>query len=154
MTLHLIRHATAGHRGQWNGNDLDRPLDERGEAQADAIAARLADSPIRAVWSSIAVRCVQTATPLADAFGLEVETMRALAEGARPFDLVELLREEAAADGDLALFTHGDLIPEALSYFRRDGMRVVGRRGCEKASIWSLETAGHDIVRGVYLAAP
>ena len=80
--------------------------------------------------------------------------MRVLTEGARPVDVLELLRGEAAVDGDLVLCSHGDLIPEVLNRLLRNGMTVVGARGCEKGSIWSLETKGRDIVRGSYLASP
>lgn len=154
MTLHLIRHAAAGDRSRWDGDDLERPLSERGRQQAAAIAAHLEDAPVRAIFSSIATRCVQTVEPMAEARRLEVQTMRVLTEGGRPVDLVELLRTEAALDGDLVLCSHGDLIPEVLNRFLRDGMSIVGPRGCEKGSIWSLETKGRDIVRGTYLASP
>ena len=154
MTLHLIRHAAAGDRTRWDGDDLERPLDQRGQAQATAIAAHFAGAPVRAVWSSIATRCVQTVSPLAEMHQLDVQPMRVLTEGARPGDVLELLRAEAPVDGDLVLCSHGDLIPEVLNRLLRDGMTVVGARGCEKGSIWSLETKGRDIVRGTYLASP
>ncbi len=154
MTLHLIRHAAAGDRTRSDADDLERPLDERGRLQAAAITTHLEHTPVRAIWSSIATRCVETVTPLAEARQLEVQTTRVLTEGALPVDVLELLREEAAVDGDLVLCSHGDLIPEVLNRLLRDGMAIVGARGCEKGSIWSLETKGRDIIRGNYLATP
>ena len=154
MTIHLIRHATAGDRHRWDGDDLDRPLDTRGRGQADAIAVRLADAPIRAIWSSLAVRCIDTVAPLAEATGLEVRTSRALTEGADWSQVIDLLDDEAAGAGDVAFCSHGDLIPEALNHLLRRGMEITGPRGCAKASIWSLETRGSEVVRAVYLAAP
>ena len=154
MTIHLIRHATAGDRHRWHGDDLDRPLDKKGRRQAAAIAARLGDAPITAVWSSIAVRCVETVTPLATTLGLEVRTSRALTEGASWSDFIELVEEQSDPDGDVAFCSHGDLIPETLNHLLRRGLEVTGPRGCAKASIWSLETNGAEFVRGVYLAAP
>ena len=65
MTLHLVRHAAAGDRSRWDGDDLERPLDERGRLQAESLADFFADTPIRAVWSSMATRCSQTVAPLA-----------------------------------------------------------------------------------------
>ncbi len=102
----------------------------------------------------MATRCQQTVAPLAVAHGLEIATMQLLTEGARPVNLLETLRSEAATDGDLVMCSHGDLIPEALNRLLREGMRIVGPRGCEKGSVWSLETRGHHIVRGVYTARP
>ncbi|NIR39365.1 MAG: histidine phosphatase family protein, partial [Actinobacteria bacterium] len=54
VSLHLVRHGSAGHRGSWPGDDLERPLDERGTEQARRLAEHLGDAPIQSVWSSIA----------------------------------------------------------------------------------------------------
>ncbi|RMH82155.1 MAG: hypothetical protein D6683_03120 [Actinomyces sp.] len=149
VALHLVRHASAGRRRD-GLDDLERPLDVRGRHQAELIAARLADAPVRRIVSSLATRCRQTVEPLARHHGLTVETRRDVTEGADPVALVELLRADAHLDGDLVVCSHGDLIPEALGLLLREGMVVVGGRGCEKGSIWSLETRGRDIVRAVY----
>lgn len=155
VTLHLVRHASAGHRSPFDdGDDLERPLDERGRAQAEALARFFDGAPIRAVWSSMATRCMQTVGPIASGLGLPIEPRRELTEGARAAPLLELLREEALADGDLVLCSHGDLIPEVLNRLLREGMSVIGGRGCEKGSVWSLEVRGRDIVSGTYTATP
>ena len=154
MTLHLVRHASAGQRGSLDGDDLERELDERGWTQAQALVPFFADAPIRAVWSSMATRCLQTVEPLATTRQLAVEPRRELTEGARPVPLLELLREEAMADGDLVLCSHGDLIPDALNRLLREGMAIIGGRGCEKGSVWSLEARGRDIESGCYTAVP
>ncbi|GJM37124.1 MAG: hypothetical protein DHS20C19_04910 [Acidimicrobiales bacterium] len=154
MSLYLVRHAHALDRSGWSVDDLDRPLSDRGRSQAALIATFFADHHVRAVYSSQAIRCVDTVAATADTHTLEVEVRRELTEGARPNDLLELLREEAAVDGDVVLCSHGDLIPEVLNRLLRDGMAVLGPRGCEKGSVWELETRGRDITRGVYTAAP
>lgn len=119
-----------------------------------AITAHFADRAVRAVWSSRAVRCVDTVTGVALAHGLEVERRDELTEGARPDAFLELLRAQTMADGDLVLCSHGDLIPEVLNRLLREGMSVIGPRGCEKGSVWELETRGRDITSGRYTAAP
>ena len=104
MTLHLVRHAAAGDRSRFaGGDDLERPLDERGHEQAAALVPFFAERPVRAVWSSLATRCSQTVGPLAAAHGLEVELRRELTEGARPNDLLELMREQALIEGDIVM---------------------------------------------------
>ena len=113
-----------------------------------------AELPVRAVWSSLATRCSQTVGPLAAAHGLEVELRRELTEGARPNDLLELMREEALVEGDIVMCSHGDLIPEVLNRLLREGMSVFGQRGCEKGSVWTLDVRGRDIVSGTYTATP
>ncbi len=154
MSLHLVRHGSAGHRGSWPGDDLERPLDERGTEQARRLAEHLGDAPIQSVWSSIALRCVDTVVPLADRLGLPVETRRELTEGARHGDLLELVRGAAVAHRDLVMCTHGDLIPEVLNRLLHEGMRVNGTRGCAKGSVWTLEADGHGFTHGAYVAHP
>lgn len=154
MTLYLIRHASAGERGRWNGDDFERPLDEKGESQRDAIARHLAHEPVRHVWSSLAVRCRQTVESLAAALDVEVESRPELTEGASPHRLEDLLHKAAVDEDDVVLCSHGDLIPEVLNRLLRNGMAVSGPRGCAKGSIWTLETADGQIVRGSYNPAP
>ena len=155
VTIHLVRHASAGTRSAFHdGDDLARPLDDRGHGQAEALVGFFADVSVRAIWSSQATRCVQTVEPLAAACGLAVEERRELTEGARSVVLLESMREQVLLDGDIVMCSHGDLIPEVLNRLLREGMSVIGGRGCEKGSVWSLETRGRDIVSGTYTAAP
>jgi 8-oxo-dGTP diphosphatase len=152
VTLHLVRHATAGHRSPFDDDDLGRQLSEVGHEQARALAGFFAEMPVRAVWSSLAERCLQTAAPVAAQHGLDVVPQRFLTEGGRSVDFMEALRAEAAVDGDIVMCSHGDMIPDVLSRLLREGLSVVGPRGCEKGSVWSLETRGRDIVRATYTA--
>ncbi len=154
LALHLVRHASAADRSRFDGDDLDRPLDDVGLDQAGALVVFFANAAIRGVWSSIATRCLQTVSPVAVDHGVAVEPLQILTEGARSIELVEALRQQAPTDGDLVLCSHGDLIPEALNRLLREGMSIVGARGCEKGSVWTLETRGRDIVRGVYTVKP
>ena len=106
MSLLLIRHATAGDRHAWEGDDRVRPVDERGRLQSDALVDALAGYRIDRIVSSPYLRCVQTVEPLADACGLEIELDEKL--GATRLDevgeVLERLRGEKAA-----VCTHGDL---------------------------------------------
>ena len=48
MKIHLVRHARALPRGEWDGEDLLRPLSDRGQREAEALADHLeADPPAR-----------------------------------------------------------------------------------------------------------
>ena len=155
MTIYLVRHGSAGHRNPFDdGDDLGRPLDDRGRDQAEALLGFFADAPIRSIWSSLATRCVQTITPLATACNLMIDERRELTEGARSALLLEAIREQVLLDGDVVMCSHGDLIPEVLNRLLREGMSVIGGRGCEKGSVWSLEARGRDIVSGTYTATP
>ncbi len=123
MTSILLRHASAGHRGDWDGDDLTRPLDLRGRRQASELVGILRPLEVRRVVSSPYVRCVETVEPLAAALGLPVQQDDRLAEGAGGSAL-ELLRE----DGVLAC-THGDIVEELLGHGLKKGAAVVLRDG-------------------------
>jgi len=77
----LVRHGET----EWNVIErvqgwTDTALNDIGKAQAAALAERLRDTPLTAVYSSDASRAVQTATPAAKQHGLVVQTMPELRE--------------------------------------------------------------------------
>jgi len=81
LDLLLVRHGLT----DWNevGRLLGRlpvPLNARGQAQAEAVAAALRDAPLDAVFSSPQLRAQQTAEPIAATHGMVVNTEEALAE--------------------------------------------------------------------------
>jgi phosphohistidine phosphatase SixA len=81
MPLLVIRHARAGDRDGWSGDDRERPLDKRGRRQADALVEELEGYPISRILSSPYDRCVQTVEPLAAQRGLAIEQRDELGEG-------------------------------------------------------------------------
>ena len=87
MSVILLRHASAGDRDEWDGEDLLRPLDKRGRKQANRLRDVLLAHDVRRVLSSPYVRCTQTVAPL----GLDIEPDERLAEGAPPQRTLELL---------------------------------------------------------------
>lgn len=80
--LYLIRHGRPA--AVWGGDDGDPGLDVEGEAQAEFAARTLLtlpanDRPLR-VASSPLRRCLETARPLADALGVDVEIVPGVGE--------------------------------------------------------------------------
>jgi 8-oxo-dGTP diphosphatase len=75
MPLLLVRHASAGDRDEWDGDDRGRPLDDRGRKQAEELVERLAPYAIEAILSSPARRCVDTVEQLARARGLVLDSV-------------------------------------------------------------------------------
>lgn len=82
MKLHLVRHAesTANVRRALSTKMPGPPLTEEGRLQARALADRVADEPVVAVYSSVALRAQQTAAPVAAVHGLEVQVIEGVHE--------------------------------------------------------------------------
>jgi 8-oxo-(d)GTP phosphatase len=141
MRILMVRHATAGDRGEWQGDDRIRPLDEQGVRQAEALAATLAELGTQALYSSPALRCVQTLEPAAMQLGLAIETRTELFEDAHKNDVVQLL--EGVTAPPAALCTHGEIFEELLP-----------DRECEKGAIWVVEVEDGEVRPERYLPPP
>lgn len=144
MTLHLVRHAKAGSRSNWEGDDHLRPLSAKGWKQAEALADALAMRAPSVLLSSPYLRCIQTLEPLGARCDLDVMPDDRLAEGA-PFEpVLELL---AAVPDGAVLCSHGDLIPDTMAALERRGCRFLTAADWRKATVWCLErTATGEIV--------
>jgi 8-oxo-dGTP diphosphatase len=70
----VLRHASAVAKKEWRGGhaDLSRPLSDRGQAQAAALAGLLGCFAPAQVISSAAERCLATITPYAEHAGVPV----------------------------------------------------------------------------------
>jgi 8-oxo-(d)GTP phosphatase len=79
--LILLRHASAGAKEAWPGDDLDRPLDAKGAAASDELAPLLSCYGSSRVITSAAERCVATVRPYAALTGAKLEIEPALAVG-------------------------------------------------------------------------
>ena len=127
MSVVLLRHASAGKRHEWDGDDLLRPLDERGKHQAETLRDVLLARGVSHVVSSPYVRCLQTVAPL----DLEIVPDERLAEGADPRDTLNLL----SSLDDAVACTHGDVIENILGRSLKKGAAVVLDGGREIAEI-------------------
>jgi len=101
-SLYLIRHG----RTAWNADrriqgHLDVPLDDEGRRQAEALAAALADVPLKALYASPLQRAVETAAAIAALHdGLPLQLDQRLME--RHWGAYEGLRREDAAQAHVA----------------------------------------------------
>ena len=120
--LLFVRHASAGKRASWDGDDLLRPLDKRGLRAAKLLPARLGRFDVTRIVSSPYVRCVQTVEPLAAARGLEVEERAELAEGAA--ERAAALARDAYGES-CVLCTHGDVLAALFDDATKKGSTTV-----------------------------
>ena len=143
--LYLVRHAKAGSRRDFSGNDRLRPLSPNGRRQADALVQPLTEAGVKTLISSPYLRCVETLAPTAKAIDTPVEVDERLSEGRSYVGVLELL--ETLPDAT-AICSHGDVIPETIAALQRRGCEITTPPDWRKASVWVLERdAGGDIVR-------
>lgn len=152
IAVYVVRHAKAGDRGDWEGDDRQRPLTKSGMRQADALADLLEDEPIDNVLSSPFIRCVQTVQPLATKRKLSVEPRNDLEEGSGGESILRLV--QGFKGRNVVLCTHGDLVEELLEQLIQKGLVPRSRARTEKGSTWVLEETGGKISGARYLAAP
>ena len=117
MSVVLLRHASAGDRAAWTGDDRRRPLDKKGWKRATRLVDELRELGVTRVLSSPYDRCVQTVEPFAEELGVGIEIDDRLAEGAGREAALELLGrlEDAVA------CTHGDIVEEILGRSLKKG---------------------------------
>jgi 8-oxo-dGTP diphosphatase len=149
---YLLRHAKAGNRSAWPGDDGQRPLSKAGRRQARGLVRWFADRPIDRILSSPAVRCVESVQPLAERRGVEVELREELAEGADLSGLLGLLDDLASAHA--VLCAHGDLIPALVEEAERSGAAIDPAGRSKKGSIWIMERDAGVFVRARYVPPP
>jgi 8-oxo-dGTP diphosphatase len=110
----MVRHAHAGDRKKWTGNDALRPIDPQGQVVAEQLAVVLALFEPRRLIAATPLRCKQTLQPLADRLDLPIIADAAFAE---PSDLHEVPAKVKIAVARLA-------------ELRDDGMTtVIGSQG-------------------------
>ena len=154
MPLYLIRHAHAGSRSAWDGDDTRRPLSSRGEGQAQAVASQLADAGIDLLWTSPYLRCRQTLEPLARKLGLEILDSEAFAEGTAGPVALDAALDAVASGRTLAVCSHGDVIPDLASAAVRRGADLVGGNALKKGARFDCTVVDGQIARLVNVAPP
>ncbi len=149
---YVVRHAKAGDRSDWTGNDRMRPLTKSGQRQAEGLADMLDGEPIDKILSSGYLRCMQTVEPLGTRRSLPVEPVKELEEGAGGESVLRLIQKLRGRN--VVVCTHGDVVEELLERLIAQGLVQRARANMEKGSTWVLEETGGRITGARYLAAP
>jgi 8-oxo-dGTP diphosphatase len=149
---YVVRHAKAGDRAEWSGDDRMRPLTKSGQRQSEALATMLAGEPIDKILSSGYLRCVQTVEPLGASRKLPVEPVKELEEGAGGDSVLRLVQKFRGRN--IVLCTHGDVMEELLEGLIAQRLLQRARANMEKGSTWVLEEKDGKITGARYLAAP
>jgi 8-oxo-dGTP pyrophosphatase MutT (NUDIX family)/phosphohistidine phosphatase SixA len=146
----VVRHGHAGKRGEFRGNDALRPVDERGRAEAETLAAVLAPlAPARLV-AATPLRCKQTLEPLAARLGLPIVTDSAFAEPDGPEGIPARVKAAAvrlaeARDGERAVIcSQGKVLPPLLALV--EGTEDAEPYRTPKGTGWILTWSGDRLL--------
>jgi 8-oxo-dGTP diphosphatase len=145
----LVRHASAGNRSDWTGDDRDRPLDSLGEDQAEELVRLLSRFGVEDIVSADNARCVDTVRPLSESLGVPIRTDTALSEDGFPGSeehAVALIRDLGRPGGGAVACSQGDVIPELVARLAaEDGVEVEEPLRIKKAGVWALSFDDHRL---------
>ncbi|GAC1470575.1 MAG: hypothetical protein PVSMB3_00850 [Candidatus Dormibacteraceae bacterium] len=151
-TFYVVRHAKAGSRSHWSGDDRLRPLSNKGQNQAEALVEILEPFPISAVFSSPFLRCIQTVQPLAKARKLPIKQKPELGEGRGLAGAMTILGDKKLKRSVLS--THGDIMFELVEELVKRKIVKAGEGGFDKGAMWVVEVKDGSLVGARYVAAP
>jgi 8-oxo-(d)GTP phosphatase len=146
----LVRHALAGSRKRWSGEDALRPLDDDGRTQAAELATVVALFAPRLLVAATPLRCKQTLEPLAERLGLPVVTDSAFAEPANTDGIPAKVQAAQARLAELrsgaraAICSQGKLIPPLLA--RLTGATDPEPYKTPKGGGWILTWSGDKLI--------
>jgi len=143
-TAYLVRHAekVTGDAVMKIEDPRDPPLTEAGEARAQALADRLSDAGITVIWSTDTTRTRNTARPLADRLGLDVQIYD-------PFDLNGFATQLKASSSETVLVVgHSNTTPQlAKALGAEPGAPIAEKSEYDRLYVIDLTTGSGEIER-------
>lgn len=140
-TVLLVRHAHAGSRAKFDGDDTLRPLSETGQKQSAALHRLLPLFGPARVHSAPRTRCEQTVSPIAEDLGGEIQREPLLSEEGfreQPAAAVRRLLRLADEPGATLVCSQGGAIPELLSRLAQASGYPLSEVPSAKGSVWTL----------------
>ncbi len=157
QTLLIVRHGTAGRRSRFNGDDLKRPLDKKGRAQAEALVAQLLAFGATTLYAADRLRCHQTLEPLAQELGVDIHNEPALTEEAYNADHKagrSRVLDIATRAGTPVICTQGKVIPDLVAWWCARSQVRPQTTGNRKGSTWVMSLADGRLVAADHLGSP
>jgi 8-oxo-dGTP pyrophosphatase MutT (NUDIX family)/broad specificity phosphatase PhoE len=157
-TVLLVRHAKAGSRKDWKGEDTMRPLSGAGRRQAGALAPFLALFGPERLLTAPPLRCRDTVVPLADRLGgAPIEDEPLLGEDsywAEPEAGRRLLRELADRPGVTLIASQGGVIPDLVGTLAKSAGIDPDNVPAKKAATWVLTVGDGEVRAADYYGPP
>ncbi len=152
-TLLIVRHAKAGKKRRWQGDDKLRPLDTEGAAQAQRLSVVAPCYGPDRIASADLVRCADTVRTVSHDLGIPIAIEPKLGTesyASNPKATVDWVREQVAAGGTSLLCSQGEVIPDLLSRLSARSPMRLRRAPARKGSIWALSFADGKLVGADY----
>ena len=154
----LVRHASAGSRADWNGDDHLRPLDETGQDQADELVRLLSRFGVEEIVTADPLRCVETVRPLSESIGVPARADERLSEQGFPGreqEAVELIRSLGRPGGGAVACSQRGVIDEIVGRLAEsDDVDLGESLGLKKGGVWALAFDDHRLVGAERLPPP
>jgi 8-oxo-dGTP pyrophosphatase MutT (NUDIX family)/phosphohistidine phosphatase SixA len=148
-TVLLTRHAKAGSRKDWRGEDAMRPLSGAGRRQASALGPFLALFGPERLFTAPPLRCRDTIVSVGDRLGaLPIQDEPLLGEDsywAEPDAGRRRLLELAARPGVTLISSQGGVIPAVVAELGKNAGVDPDDVPAKKASTWVLTFAGDEV---------
>ncbi|MBD0859891.1 NUDIX hydrolase [Gordonia sp. zg691] len=157
-TFLLVRHAKAGRRSRYKGDDRLRPLDKVGRAQAAALVPLLLAFGAARIHAADRVRCEQTLEPLRARLDTELHIEPDLSEEAyrtNPTATQRRIRELASEMPEtLAVCSQGKVIPPLMDWWAEQDGISLPKASNRKGSVWVLSLDDGRLVAADHIASP
>lgn len=127
----LLRHAKALRREEWEGDDGDRPLDNKGQRQAKRMHSIYRNYGVSEIYTSDAQRCIETIEPMAKSLKLIPIFSRDLSEYRyeknkdAPLDYVWSLFKP---DLSVVVCSHNPILPKLVK-------KLIGKKNFKKIEV-------------------
>ncbi|MBT0565433.1 NUDIX hydrolase [Williamsia sp. CHRR-6] len=156
-TVLVVRHARAGRKSRYRGDDRLRPLDKLGRLQAEKLSDQCVAFGAQRLHSADRTRCIQTLEPLAHRLHVPITMEPTLSEESfRDDPTAALARITAIAEksGTRVICSQGKVIPDLLAAWTAGTDVTLPRSRNRKASMWVLSLCDGSVVAVDHLASP
>jgi 8-oxo-dGTP diphosphatase len=153
QVLSVVRHAEAGDRERFLGDDSLRPLSNRGRKQAKLLSKRLYGTTLDLI-SSPHLRCVETLAPTSYLLRRAMMLATWLIEGEPPTRALKQLIELTGEIGGLVACTHGDLVEGMIAVAMDSGAVPTSEPNIEKAATTEFTIISGKIVAISFVSPP
>jgi phosphohistidine phosphatase SixA len=153
QVLSVVRHAEAGDRERFVGDDSLRPLSRQGRRQANALAKRFGESSLDLITSPY-LRCVETLSPTSSRLRRAMMLASWLVEGEPADGALSQLIELTGEIGGLVACTHQDLMVGMFDVAIAAGAVPSSQPIFEKAATAEFTIMGGKVVAVSFVAPP